>query len=453
MHKISGCFMTCSWRGRAGRSTPRLICTFVYFAVAIGLWGVASGVDCTYQSPNTRVRLKAIQVMTPIAKFLRAVGPAIASSSPTEAARAGLGAFVGLAVAGLFMLLPIGNANVGLFLIAPFGASAVLLFAVPNSPLAQPWSAIVGNSLAAVIGVAVCMTVADPTLRVALAVGLSIAAMVLCRAVHPPAGAVAMTAAMSPDMVAEIGFWFALTPVAVGTVLLVAIATLYARATGRHYPFRHFDDENAHGTRDPSALERLGLSEGELTAILERYRQSFNLGVEDLARLIAAAEMQAASHQSGPMVAGDVMSRDLVTVGPHVAAGAVADLFRDHNFTSLPVVGEDGAYLGIIFQMHLIALGRDASLRRNTLFSAAMSRVLGRSDSQAVLAHQLMAAGGPRATPQTSISALLALMSEGEVDAVPVLNDARLCGLVTRTDMIAAIARHSLHQQPDGAET
>ncbi|MGK7651335.1 hypothetical protein ACSQ76_02540 [Roseovarius sp. B08] len=44
------------------------------------------------------------------------------------------------------------------------------------------------------------------------------------------------------------------------------------------------------------ATERLGLSEEELTNILERYSQSFNLGVEDLARLIGAAEMQAVAH-------------------------------------------------------------------------------------------------------------------------------------------------------------
>ncbi|MEZ5798515.1 MAG: HPP family protein [Paracoccaceae bacterium] len=48
------------------------------------------------------------------------------------------------------------------------------------------------------VGVAVCMTVADPVLRVALAVGLAISATIAARALHPPAGAVAMVAALSP---------------------------------------------------------------------------------------------------------------------------------------------------------------------------------------------------------------------------------------------------------------
>ncbi|MBV6636778.1 MAG: HPP family protein, partial [Mameliella sp.] len=126
---------------------------------------------------------------------LRSLGPAVASVSPVEALRAGVGAIVGLGLAGVFLLSPAMDPDLGLYLIAPFGATSVLLFAVPNSPLAQPWSAVVGNTVAALVGVAVCMTVADPTLRVALAVGLAITATILCRAVHPPAGAVAMTAA------------------------------------------------------------------------------------------------------------------------------------------------------------------------------------------------------------------------------------------------------------------
>lgn len=193
--------------------------------------------------------------------------------------RAGIGAFIGLALAGAFVLAPTIDLTLGLFLVAPFGATSVLLFALPNSPLAQPWSAIVGNIVAALVSVSVCLIVQDPVLRIALAVGLAITAIILCRALHPPAGAVAMTAAMSPDAVRELGFLFAIVPIGLGTVVLVLIAIAYGRVTGRHYPFRQFDGPNIHGTQDPVPMERLGLSEADLTNILDRYKQSFNLGV------------------------------------------------------------------------------------------------------------------------------------------------------------------------------
>lgn len=377
-------------------------------------------------------------------KLFRSFGPAVARASTLEAIRAGTGAMVGLGVTGLISLSPSIGLDIGLYLIAPFGATSVLLFAIPNSPLAQPWSAVVGNTVAALVGIAVCLVVVDPVLRTAAAVGLAICATILCRSVHPPAGAVAMTVAISPDAVRESGFMFAVTPVASGTLLLVILAAAYAQLTGRRYPFRQFDEPNKHGTRDTEPMERLGLTELELTNILERYRQSFNLGVEDLARLIGAAEIQAATHRAGPMGAKDIMSRDLVTVQPTTSLSDVAELFRRHKFTSLPVVSPEGHYLGIIFQMHLISRAREDALRLKRGFAAAMKRLLDNGWDKPPVAGDIMSVIGPRAVSETPIAALLPLLAEGDMDAIPVLHNERIVGIVTRTDLISAIARNTL---------
>lgn len=370
-----------------------------------------------------------------LARALRALGPAIPNGPAPEAFRAGLGALIGLAVVSLFLLVTPGDEHLGLYLIAPFGATAVLIFAVPSSPLAQPWSAIMGNTISALVAVAVCLTAADPTLRLVLAVGLAITAMILIRALHPPGGAVAMTAAMSPDAIQELGFWFVLCPVALGTVMLVCVAMIYARLTGRRYPFRQFEDQNAHGTDDHVPTERLGLSKDELTDILAQYRQSLNLGVEDLARLIAAAEMQAAGHRTGPTTVSDIMSRDLVTVGPDTPLQQVADQFQQHAFTSLPVVGAEDRFLGVIFQLHLIRKG---------LIREGLSQ-----QDDPLHAEQIMSRDVPTAAPDTTVAALLPLMADGETDAVPVLDHGRIVGIVTRTDLIAALARESLKRPAD----
>ena len=75
-------------------------------------------------------------------------------------------------------------------LIAPMGASAVLLFAVPASPLAQPWSAVGGNTIGAILGVLSARFIPDPMVAAGVAVSLTIGATALCRCLHPPAGAV-----------------------------------------------------------------------------------------------------------------------------------------------------------------------------------------------------------------------------------------------------------------------
>ena len=61
-----------------------------------------------------------------------------------------------------------------------------------------------------------------------------------------------------------------------------------------------------------------------------------------------------------------------------------------------------------------------------------------------------MGVAGPRAVPDTPIAALLPMMAEGTVDAVPVLARGRLQGIVTRTDLIAALAKVSLQQPVAG---
>mgnify|MGYP003641085792 FL=1 len=375
---------------------------------------------------------------------LRGLYPAMPLSTPKEAVRAGMGALIGLGVAG-FLLSFFDLQGAGLYLIAPFGASSVLLFAVPNSPLAQPWSAIVGNSVSALAGIAVCHVVSDPVLCVALAVGVAIAAMILLRAVHPPGGAVAMVAALNPDLVTDLGFRFAVTPVGVVTSILVLIAVFYARATGRTYPLRHFDDKSTHDTADRPPIERLGLDEGELNAILQQYRQSLNLGVEDLARLISAAEFQVAAHRTGPITAKQIMSRDLVTVDADTPLGEVADLFRRHGFKSLPVIEKDGRYIGVIFQIHLIRRAREDALRLDRGLLPAMARLIDLRRTAPVRAIEIMSVTEPRATASTPIAALLPLMADGACDAVPVIEDGKIIGIVTRTDLIAALAHAGLN--------
>jgi CBS domain-containing membrane protein len=358
-----------------------------------------------------------------------------------EALRAGLGAFIGLWLTGYFLLSSGVDLENGLYLVAPLGATAVLVFAVPNSPLAQPWSAVIGNTVAALVGVAISMVIYEPALRIAVAVALAIIVTFMLRAVHPPAGAVAMTAAMSPEAVEHLGFWFALAPIATGTASLVLIAMAYARVTGRRYPFRQFDQQNRHGTSDRIAVERLGLSEAELSDILQRYRQSFNLGVEDLARLIGAAELQAAAHQTGTPTAAAIMSSNLITVKANTDLGTVADLFRRHRFTSLPVVDEKQRFLGIIFQVHLISRAREDALRLDRGLMPALRRLIDPERDKPIRAIDIMSVTVPRAIATTPLGALLPLLGDTDVDAVPILEYGKLIGIVTRTDLIAAMAR------------
>lgn len=357
---------------------------------------------------------------------LRALGP-VASIPFLEAIRSGSGAFIALAGIGLITLSSYAGAF-GFKLIAPFGASAVLLFAAVNSPLAQPWPVVVGNTISAMVAIGVCTLIAEPLIAMPLSVAGAILAMALLRATHPPGGAVALTVALAAGQATPPGLGFALIPVAVGSLLLVLLAICWAWLTGRRYPMRHFGPLL---TTDPPAVERFGLSEADLRDLLADYRQSLNLGVEDLARLIEAAELRAVGHQTGPKTAGEVMSRDLVTVKPEASLTTVADIFCRHGFTSLPVVSADGVLRGVIFQLDLVtALSKVQSGRRPLWFSSTNKS-----------AAEIMSIVSAAINEETPLSVLVSRLSEKGTDAVMVLNNERLAGIVTQTDLIAALAR------------
>src|SRR5471030_191501 len=146
-----------------------------------------------------------LMVRSALARWLLSFSPSPVALGWPERFRSCLGALLGISFTAGVMHVFLGNTAFIPLLVAPMGASAVLLFAVPASPLAQPWSIIGGNLVSATIGVTCAQVVADPTLAAALAVALSIAGMFALRCVHPPSGAVALTAVLGGPVIHALG--------------------------------------------------------------------------------------------------------------------------------------------------------------------------------------------------------------------------------------------------------
>lgn len=150
--------------------------------------------------------------------------------------RGSLGAAVGIATAGLVTALVMQGQMAGLpWLVAPLGASAVLVFAVPASPLAQPWSVIGGNLISATIGLGLGALLGHPVMAASLAVGIAIATMTFARCLHPPGGACALLCALGaagPD-----GWTFVyLLPILANVLTLSLVGWAYNNLTGHRWP-------------------------------------------------------------------------------------------------------------------------------------------------------------------------------------------------------------------------
>ncbi len=143
-----------------------------------------------------------------------------------QMALSALGAFAGLGAVALVEQWWLGGDDLSL-MIGSFGASAVLLYAAASSPLAQPYNLVVGHIVSAIVGVAVFQALGEASwLSIALAGALAIFAMQLTRSLHPPGGATALIAVIGSDAVHALGFTYVLFPVALGAVIMLAVALI-----------------------------------------------------------------------------------------------------------------------------------------------------------------------------------------------------------------------------------
>jgi hypothetical protein len=115
------------------------------------------------------------------------------------------------------------------FAVGSFGACAVLVFNAHKAPLSQVKNVIVGNTLSALVGVALrnlMLATAAPVLYVApLAVAAAVLCMDLLDAVHPPGGAAALIAVCGGPAVEALGYWYVAVQF-VGVSLLFGISRL-----------------------------------------------------------------------------------------------------------------------------------------------------------------------------------------------------------------------------------
>ena len=220
---------------------------------------------------------------------LRLFVPLLAGASFGDRSWAALGAGLGVlaaAIAGLAMQ----TGYPGLpFLIAPIGASAVLVFAVPASPLAQPWPVFGGNLVSAAVGVAIAQSFANPMLAVGVAVCLAILAMSVLRCLHPPSGAVAITAILGGDAIAKAGFAYPVTLVAANSAALLVIGWLYHRFSHHSYPHK------------PEPVAEISVLSGLLREDIDRAiaesGETFDIDLNDLEGLLMRAEAISAERQ------------------------------------------------------------------------------------------------------------------------------------------------------------
>ena len=347
---------------------------------------------------------------------LRALTPRMAGTNLRERTIACIGALLGIAAAGAVSALVTGS-DAGLpLLVAPMGASAVLLFAVPASPLAQPWSIIGGNTISALVGIAVVHAVPDRTAAAAIAVASAIAVMSLLRCLHPPGGAASLLAVLGGPAAASAHVSFAFVPVAVNSVVLVLLGILFHRFSKHSYPHTAKPVlADTHGTADVAPQLRVALSDAAMDAALSESGESFDIARADLFRLVRRAELAALERTVRVPRCAETMSRHVLSIRDSASWAEAQALLLAHALRVLPVVDADDRVVGVV------------ELHERATAAETMADMM----TDAVTA-----------SPDDSILRLIDPLSDGRHHAVAITDaTGRLVGLITQTDMIVALAR------------
>ena len=358
-------------------------------------------------------------------QWLGAFAPAPVTVSRREIFYSCLGAWCGLLCAAWLSHHMLAGFNP--WFIAPMGASAVLLFAVPASPLAQPWSIVGGNVVSAAIGVTCAAWIPDLALAASVAAALAIGAMFALRCLHPPSGAVALTAVLGGPAVKSLGYAFVLWPVALDSLLLLAAALVFNVAARRRYPHRALVPAPVHLTRDAPPSARLGLTLQDLHAALEARGELIDVSEEDLQALFVEAEHMAWRRRFGSLRCEEIMSHDVVTVLPSTPAREAWRRMIRHAVKALPVVDPDGTLLGIV-TLHDFFVGHELAADA--------------PNDAAWLVGDIMTRDTITADPGQELVELMHAFSDGGRHHLPVVDErGRLVGMLTQSDMVAALFR------------
>lgn len=360
--------------------------------------------------------------------------------SPKERLRAAIGAGIGLLITALVChaLSPAGSAN--LWLMAPLGASAVLVFAVPAGPMAQPWAALGGNTLSSLIGLAFAFSGLEAHWAGPAAVCAAMLCMLALRCLHPPGGAVALTAVLTHTT----QWTFPLFPVFVNTLLLVCIGAIYNSLTGRPYPHPQGAPASGPTGATPGPTEPDALSE-----VLRRYNQVLDVSRDDLEALLHETERLAYRERLSALRCRNIMSAPPITVQFGTALQEAWDLLARHDIKALPVVDRYGHLVGIVtradFMRHadLVTPQPGGEVRAMADRLRTLLRPTPGTDSdKAEVVGQIMSRQVRVASANRPLIDLLPLFTESGHHHIPIVSDdRRLVGILTQSDFLRAWSR------------
>lgn len=359
----------------------------------------------------------------------------IADAAPLSPRERWLSALAGLLgillMQGILTVLPVGPGIS--YLLAPLGASSVILFALPHSPLAQPWSLAGGLFISALIGHFCGLWITPAFLAVGVALGLAIWLTAWLRCIHPPGGAMAAVFALSAQQHST-SLLTALLNVGAAMMAVLVINNLIP---GRRYPQCLPPTQVAKKDRPV----RRSIRHEDIQYALEKLDTYLDISEEDLVQIYDLATNHA-HRRHERRVCADIMTTDVISLNFGTELNEAWALLQTRHLHGVPVIDAGRRVIGVLtlenFLRHVEPDGVQGIgdnirrlLRKTPSIYSDKPEVVGQIMSQRFMTVQTD-------TPLGEVAA--SLLADEHPSIIPVIDQRqRLAGVLTQTDLLAAI--------------
>ena len=116
------------------------------------------------------------------------------------------------------------------------------------------------------------------------------------------------------------------------------------------------------------------------------------------------------------MQAKDIMTRDIITVSPTMTIRSLAMTLIKNQISGAPVAGRNGKIIGVVSEADIVAKkGKDV---------------------KSIMSKKIISVG-----EDTAVEEIARLMTTQKIKRVPVMRGDNVVGIVSRADIVSAIAR------------
>jgi CBS domain-containing protein len=145
------------------------------------------------------------------------------------------------------------------------------------------------------------------------------------------------------------------------------------------------------------------------------------------------------------MQAKDIMARDVITVAETSTVNDVAKVLLDRGISAVPVVDDSGKVTGMVSEGDLLHRSEAGTGRRRSwwlsLFADAdvLAEEFVKEHSRRV--SDVMTRNVITARPDTELVEIAELLEKNRIKRVPIIEDGKLVGIVSRANLIQALTR------------